>query len=100
MSRSCRVRLSSFSQRSRRNDRATIGRRLMRIAILWTILCWVAPLAIAAEEPQVSSFSLTFTQKSPSSDPVKITQRAGWALEKLKAQMEIDYDPSAESDQV
>src|SRR6266550_1290426 len=51
----------------------------------------------AAEAPKVGEFTLTIADRSPASDPVKMTQRTGWTLSSIKKQIDINYDLTAES---
>lgn len=44
--------------------------------------------------------SLTLTEKSPLSDPVKITQRCGWSLDAIKKQIDVNYDLGGETFEV
>ena len=51
----------------------------------------------AEETAKTDDVSLTFTEKSPLSDPIKITKRTGWSLETIKKQVDPNYELSAES---
>jgi hypothetical protein len=52
---------------------------------------------MAEDAPKTGDVAITFTDKSPLSDPVKLTRRGGWSLEAIKKQVDIDYDLSKET---
>ena len=57
-----------------------------------------ATAAPPATQPiQTGAISLTFDQKSALSDAAKIAQRAGWPLESIQKQIDINYDLAQES---
>src|SRR5712664_4087806 len=70
---------------------------MTRASLAIAILLSLSTTAQAIDPPQTSAFSLTLTERSPASDPVKITQRAGWTLSTIKKEIDITYDLSTES---
>ncbi len=70
---------------------------MTRAALALALLLCLCAVSQAADPPQVGSFSLTFTEKAPASDPVKITQRTGWLLSTIKNKIDINYDLATET---
>src|SRR5436305_15034270 len=70
---------------------------MTRATVALALLLCLCAVSQAADPPQVGSFSLTFSEKAPASDPVKITQRTGWLLSTIKKQVDINYDLATET---
>ena len=64
----------------------------MKYAI--TILLGLLPCVtiFAADPPATGDSTIHLAEKSPFSDPVKITKRTAWSLEDIKKKIPIDYD--------
>ena len=56
-----------------------------------------ATICFAEAPPKTGNVTLTFTEKSPLSDPAKLARRGGWPLDVIKKQIDVDYDLSNES---
>ena len=68
------------------------------VFILSALTCVFSRAAPPATRPiETGALTLIFDTKSPLGDPAKITKRAGWSLDGIKKQIEIDYDPAKET---
>jgi len=72
---------------------------MTRASLAFSLLLLCSTTAHAAKLQLFKSgdLALTFTERSPESNPVKITQRTGWPLNTIKKQADINYDLSTES---
>jgi predicted esterase len=72
----------------------------MRQAIACVVLLATISIASATQAEDLSSaadLTLTFTQKSPLSDPAKLARRGGWPLDALRREADPTYDLATES---
>ena len=64
---------------------------MLNLTVLFSSLL-SAPASFAEGPPKTGNDTLTFTEKSPLSDPAKLARRGGWPLDVIKKQIDVDYD--------